>query len=228
MIFNTNAKTRLMNESASREKILQKTRNALIHKPAQSQLLNVDFESPVYTIAEEEPEVLFAHKFTSLTGKFAFCEHVDEFEQIFKEFITESGYGEVFCTENKLKDILQKAGIKYNDNADQATEHKATLTFCEYLIARTGSIMISSRQASGRKQAVFPDTHIVVAFTSQLVDDIKDALKAIKIKYGENSPSMISLISGPSRTADIEKTLVLGAHGPKEIFVFLIDDTPKK
>ncbi len=84
--------------------------------------------------------------------------------------------------------------------------------------------MISSRQDSGRKLPVFPDTHIVVAYSSQLVDDIKDALKAIKLKYADKAPSLISLISGPSRTADIEKTLILGAHGPKEIYLFLIDD----
>ena len=46
----------------------------------------------------------------------------------------------------------------------------------------------------------------------------------LKNKYGENIPSMISAITGPSRSADIEKTLVMGAHGPKEVFVFLIDD----
>ncbi|MNL89836.1 Lactate utilization protein C [compost metagenome] len=54
--------------------------------------------------------------------------------------------------------------------------------------------------------------------------DLKDAFKLIKDKYGSQIPSMISTITGPSRTADIEKTLVLGAHGPKELFVFLIDD----
>ena len=46
----------------------------------------------------------------------------------------------------------------------------------------------------------------------------------MKKKYPDNYPSMISLITGPSRTADIEKTLVMGAHGPKELYVFLIED----
>ncbi|MCK5078809.1 MAG: LUD domain-containing protein, partial [Bacteroidales bacterium] len=51
-----------------------------------------------------------------------------------------------------------------------------------------------------------------------------DALKGMKEKYGQDLPSMISLITGPSRTADIEKTLVMGAHGPRELYVFLVDD----
>ena len=99
-----------------------------------------------------------------------------------------------------------------------------SITSCEFLVARTGSIVISSRQTSGRRLAVFPSTHIVVAYTSQLVRDVKDALEGIKNKYGDQLPSMITTITGPSRTADIEKTLILGAHGTKEVYVFLVDD----
>ena len=73
---------------------------------------------------------------------------------------------------------------------------------------------------------VFPETHLIVGYTSQLVPDLKDALKNVRKKYEDNFPSQISLITGPSRTADIEKTLVLGAHGPKELYVFLIEDKP--
>ncbi len=47
--------------------------------------------------------------------------------------------------------------------------------------------------------------------------------KLIKSRYGNDLPSMITNVTGPSRTADIEKTLVLGAHGPRELFVFLLD-----
>ena len=86
--------------------------------------------------------------------------------------------------------------------------------------------MVSSKQESGRRLNVFPEVHAVIAYTWQLVPDLKQALAAIKEKYSQALPSLISVITGPSRTADIEKTLVQGAHGPKEIFVFLIDDTP--
>jgi L-lactate dehydrogenase complex protein LldG len=54
------------------------------------------------------------------------------------------------------------------------------------------------------------------------VDYPEDALVAMQEKYGNSLPSTISTITGPSRTADIEKTLVLGAHGPKEFIVFLV------
>jgi L-lactate dehydrogenase complex protein LldG len=67
----------------------------------------------------------------------------------------------------------------------------------------------------------------VLAYTSQLVLDLNDGFNRLKKQCGNSLPSMVSTITGPSRTADIEKTLVLGAHGPKELFVFLIDDSQK-
>ncbi|MDQ3193017.1 MAG: lactate utilization protein [Bacteroidota bacterium] len=213
-----------MKESTSREKILKKVRNALIHKSSKPESENIDFESPIYSKQEESAEITFAQKFTALNGKFAFCENTKEFESIIKEFSAEAALGEIYCAEESIKELLTNAGIKHTDNPAKLTSCEVSVTNCEYLIARTGSIMISSRQSSGRKLPVFPDKHIVVAYSSQLVDDIKDALKAIKLKYADKAPSLISLISGPSRTADIEKTLILGAHGPKEIYLFLIDD----
>jgi L-lactate dehydrogenase complex protein LldG len=87
--------------------------------------------------------------------------------------------------------------------------------------------MVSNANAAGRRLSIYPHQHIVIAYTSQLVLDLKDAFKIIKEKYGNQLPSMISTITGPSRTADIEKTLVLGAHGPKEFYVFLLDDGSK-
>jgi L-lactate dehydrogenase complex protein LldG len=76
---------------------------------------------------------------------------------------------------------------------------------------------------SGRRLSIYPPVHIVFAYASQIVLDLKDAFKIIKNKYGNQLPSMLTTVTGPSRTADIEKTLVMGAHGPKELFVFLLE-----
>ena len=77
-------------------------------------------------------------------------------------------------------------------------------------------------QENGRIANVYAPVHICIAYTKQLVYDIKDALLNIHQKYIQ-PPSLISLATGPSRTADIEKTLVIGVHGPKEVFCFLIE-----
>jgi L-lactate dehydrogenase complex protein LldG len=77
---------------------------------------------------------------------------------------------------------------------------------------------------AGRRLGIYPHVHIVIAYTSQLLPEIKDGLQLLHNKYAQSLPSMINMIAGPSQTADIEKTLVLGAHGPKELILFLIEN----
>jgi L-lactate dehydrogenase complex protein LldG len=62
----------------------------------------------------------------------------------------------------------------------------------------------------------------VLARRDQMVPDLPAAFELLKSEYGENIPSMISFITGPSRTADIERTIVLGAHGPKKLTVLCV------
>jgi L-lactate dehydrogenase complex protein LldG len=72
---------------------------------------------------------------------------------------------------------------------------------------------------------ILPPVHWVIARPSQLVPRWKDGWQHIKDRYALTGlPSMVSTITGPSRTADIEKTLVLGAHGPRELWVFLLEE----
>ena len=82
---------------------------------------------------------------------------------------------------------------------------------------------MSAAQESGRTVSVYAPIHICIAFSGQLVYDIKDALQLVREKYGAALPSLITFATGPSRTADIEKTLVVGVHGPKEVYLFLVD-----
>ena len=91
------------------------------------------------------------------------------------------------------------------------------------MVARTGTIVLSAAQQSGRTVSVYAPVHICIAYTHQLVYDVKDALQLIKEKYSDKIPSFITFASGPSRTADIEKTLVTGVHGPKEVYLFLVE-----
>lgn len=108
----------------------------------------------------------------------------------------------------------------YNDLASC----DASITGCELLVARTGSIFLSNLSSSGRTTSVYAPIHICIAMTSQLVYSLEDALLSLTNKYGNQLPSVLSLATGPSRTADIEKTLVVGVHGPKEVYCFLIDE----
>lgn len=97
------------------------------------------------------------------------------------------------------------------------------LTVCELLVAQTGSVCVTSAQSGGRVLSVLPEHHVVVAYRSQIVGDLSDAYAELARRYPKGYPSMISFITGPSRTGDIERILVLGAHGPKRLTVLLVD-----
>ena len=210
-----------MKVSISKEKILKKIRQAL------STSVPVPFpqsegNESVFQPATQEAEVEFAENFTKLQGKFSFCLNEKEFEQQLQTLIASRKWSKLYCREEQLKLMLQQNSFTQNFFDDLAT-CDASITTCELLIARTGSMMMSSAQQSGRTVSVYAPVHICVAYTDQLVYDIKDALLRMKEKYGEKLPSLITLATGPSRTADIEKTLVVGVHGPKEVFCFLIE-----
>jgi L-lactate dehydrogenase complex protein LldG len=96
------------------------------------------------------------------------------------------------------------------------------ITACDALIGQTGSILLTSRSAGGRALSVLPPHHLVIARADQLVPDLPAAFELLSARYGENYPSFITFITGPSRTGDIERILVLGAHGPKNLTVILI------
>ena len=213
-----------MQETTSREKILKKIRNALINK-SDKPAIAVDYESDIYFNADESLDLIFAEEFTKIAGKFGYCQNENEFIALLKSLISEKKWEKIYCIDEILKSFLKNGEISFTCEEADFKNMKVGITRCEYLIARLGSVMVSSKQASGRRLNVFPESHIVLAYSSQLVPDIKDALKNIKKKYEHNFPSLISVISGPSRTADIEKTLVMGAHGPKNLYVFLIDDS---
>jgi len=213
-----------MEDSTSKEKVLKKIRDALIEKTDPPYPI-LDMESSVYEPLTEPLDVTFAEELLKVSGKFGYCESEDEFITFLQSYILEQDWPVMYCYDHQLQDLLKQGGIPFESDPEKLTDMKLGITRCESLIARLGTVMVSSNVSPGRKMTVFPEIHIVVAYTSQLVADLKDALKYVRKKYSDNFPSLISLVTGPSRTADIEKTLVLGAHGPKELYVFLIEDT---
>ncbi len=212
-----------MEEYSSREKVLKNVRNAGINQ-AECPYTDIDFSLNVFKESADTADVAFAKAFVAIAGKFVYCADEGEFVQSISTFAKEYKWNNLHCFEPKIKDLLVKAEVPFSEDPKTVTEAVQGITLCEYLIARLGSIMVSSAQASGRRLIVYPDVHIVVAYSSQIVPDLTEALTKISEKYKENFPSLVSVISGPSRTADIEKTLVMGAHGPRDLYLFLIDD----
>jgi L-lactate dehydrogenase complex protein LldG len=98
----------------------------------------------------------------------------------------------------------------------------AGITACDALIAQTGSVLVTGRSAGGRALSVLPPHHVVIARREQLLPDLPAAFDLLKQKYAPDYPAFISFITGPSRTGDIERILVLGAHGPKKLTIFCL------
>lgn len=211
-----------MEEITSREKVLKKIRSALLNKN-ENPYPSLDTESSVYPDFTDSLDITFAREFTRVSGKFIYCEGEADLRTNLQSLMTEKHWEEVYCIDPEVIPMIDHPGIQVQSEKDALTRMTVGITRCEYLIARFGSIMVSSKQASGRKMNAFPETHIVIARTNQIVADIKDAVAGMQTRYAGSFPSMVSLITGPSRTADIEKTLVMGAHGPKELYVFLLD-----
>ena len=98
----------------------------------------------------------------------------------------------------------------------------AAITSCEAIVAQLGSILVSSATSGGRALSILPHVHVVVARVDQVVPDLATAIAQTQARHGDRLPSMLSFITGPSRTGDIERILVLGAHGPKELYLILV------
>ena len=216
-----------MYEAKSKEIILRRVREALA-KSAPFLPPTPDFTSPLYPVVPiEDMSILFAENFIRNAGVFIYCENQEDFFDQLYIYKKEQHLQHLYVWERNLQAALAHAGIEFSDNEETFVQDaEASLTTCESLITRTGSLLVSSANAGGRRLSIYPPTHMVVAQGSQLVRDIKDALQRLRNKYKESFPSMVSVVSGPSRTADIEKTLVMGAHGPKQLVLFLIDDLP--
>jgi L-lactate dehydrogenase complex protein LldG len=212
-----------MKVSQAKENIFKKIRQALTNSTPLP-FPQSEGNNTVFQVSQQELEIEFAEKFTNLLGKFIFCVNHEELASQLNALADHNNFKNIFCREEKLKSVLSKNNYS-NFSSTDLGECDAAITSCELLIARTGSIVMSSAQASGRTVSVYAPIHICIAYTNQLVYDIKDGLSLLKEKFQNNLPSLITFATGPSRTADIEKSLVVGVHGPKEVYVFLVDET---
>jgi len=212
-----------MEESTSREKVLKKVRHALIYK-TDNPFPKVDFDSPVYKPMNETPDVNFAQEFTKAGGVFVYCENESELVSTLSALYTECKWHNLYCAEPEFQYILTQADVPFDCDEENLQELNVAVTGCEFLISRLGSIMVSSK--TSRRLNVYPEIHVVIAYVHQLVNDLKDAFEAVQSKYSGKLPSMLSVVTGPSRTADIEKTLIMGAHGPRELYLILVEAPP--
>lgn len=208
---------------SSREKILNRLKEARESRSGEL-IPEPDFQSPIYHEPKGSLADWFQENLELVAGKVYRPRNLNEAVKLIAEFKNEENWTNLFCADKLLQSALTKRKVEFQQNEDDFLKLQVGITPCEFLVAHLGSVMISSGGDSGRRLHVFPETHLVVAHQRQLVKHLDDAMEAIQLKYHGNLPSSITNITGPSRTADIEKTLVMGMHGPKKLIVLLCDE----
>ncbi len=212
----------MLKNNSSKEKIYNNIKAALSDE-MKSPYSDADMETDIYYNPTNDLVSTFVENFELISGKTIQCKDEEESLAQLAKLIQRHQWKSVFSKNKALIEKGNDQGIKISTPNISEDDGQVWITECEYLISRLGSIMVSSSSIDGRIAHAFPAVHIIIAQKEQIVWDIKDAMDALMEKYKNNMPSMITMIAGPSRTADIEKTLVMGAHGPKEIYVLLIN-----
>jgi len=215
-----------MQKIKSSELIMKRIRNANLNQ-MDNNFEDVDLEKDIYAPLDDDIEVNFAQELNQNGGTFVFCNNEEELVNNLHLLSVERKWDSLFTKDKSIQELLSKYTISYSESETDFLKTKNGITQCEALVARLGSVLISSKQMSGRRMNFFPNTHIVIAHLDQVVATVKDALIEVNKKYEGKFPSMTTLITGPSRTADIEKTLIMGMHGPRELIVFMLEQPLK-
>ncbi len=107
----------------------------------------------------------------------------------------------------------------------QAADSFIGITSADYCIAQTATLPMKTRVGQPRCVSLLPSIHIAVIKPEQILSDLKELYTLLKWDIDEQAEGItdcMTFITGPSKTADIEATLVNGAHGPRELYLFVL------
>ena len=213
-------------DTTNKEQILAKVRNALIEKP-EALFKDIDQRSETWVPIKEEDgtDITFVQHFKELGGIFIYLESEREFADCMKQLALENGWESLWCTSPAMQRLLAIHDIPFTtEKTRNPKQQLVCLTDCECLVAQTGSIVISDTLSQSQQAYANPDVLLVYATTKQIVNGMKDVFVMLKKKYQVERPSQVAIITGPSRTTDIEQTLVMGASGVRQVAVFLVEE----
>ncbi|MFY9661444.1 MAG: LUD domain-containing protein [Terriglobales bacterium] len=209
-------------ENSSRDRILQQIRAGLrtvVPEPPALASDRVIFEPVANPLERFQQECVLNLMECALTAdRAASARQLSQVLQSLPE-------GEIFVQDDpSLRQLIEVAApgrpIRWSSQGAPAEASQATITLADALIAQTGSILVTAG-CGGRGASVIAPCHIVYATVDQLVPDLTTALSRASRDGILDRNSFACVISGSSRTADIEKILVQGAHGPRRLVVIL-------
>ena len=214
-----------LSERTNKEQILAKVREAVMTKD-ENLFKDVNMQVDTWTPFKEEDgaDFTFVERFKENGGIFVYFESKENFLDAMKQYVVENQWEPLCSTSKKMHEIFKDSGIALS--RDYTTKRKKTvsITDCECLIAHTGSVVVTDKCAGSRAAYSNADVLLVFASPSQIVASMKDAIHLVKEKYGSDRPSETVIISGASKSTEIDNQLVIGAQGIKQIALFLVED----
>ena len=216
----------MASSNPSRERILERIRTGL-RTPA-APIEDKGVSGPIFA-AVENPLERFQQECKANLMECLLTANVAESAKGLAQVLNSLPAGEIFVQDHpalrRLVENEQMARpIRWSSEGGPAETSKATITLAEALVAQTGSVFVTS-SCGGRGASVVAPCHIIYAHAEQLVPNLVTALRDATQQARLENNSFACIISGSSRTADIEKILVQGAHGPMRLVVIL-ETTP--
>ncbi len=162
----------------------------------------------------------FTHYFKNNGGKFIYCENWEETLEAFDNIMIENDWYEqdVFCMEDQLRKKFDGFNLNFVNKADS----KFLLSTCESLVANTGAILLSSHQVKEKKLSELPYNMIVLATTSQIVENISEGLRIINNQRSPHIPSNITTIQ--NFETQKEKDFMTQGSSTKNLYLLLLED----
>jgi L-lactate dehydrogenase complex protein LldG len=237
--------------NGSRAEILGRIRRAIASPPLEHRhghqpettdirkLFASDYQDP--SLVEQ-----FRTEFSRVSGEMAVCTDSESVIDTIRDLIQSSNFTAVAISQHPLCRRLQleeklKAELPQihfvNETMDSESSFERSqlrerlsgvelsVTGTEYLIADIGTIVTLSNPQASREISLLPEAHLVLATPDQIYPNMAELFREIHEKHGDTLPgSTLTLITGPSRTADIEKVLIKGVHGPTRLLAILLDE----
>lgn len=202
----------------AKERILKNIREGLM-EASDHPFPNMDFEQSIYPEMENNLALEFAQHFVNEhNGEFYFCENPKEFVLHMRQLMEDRKWDNISCVDEDLKILFERVQFnQYNSNKDNF----AGVTLAESLIARDGSILISSHQKEAHDYLLNHDAIILVTSTNHIQAELNDGLNVIRKKYN-STPNCISIIKGSKPEEQLSR--FSNIYTAKEIHLFLIDN----
>ena len=213
--------------TTNKEQILALLRNAVIEKP-EAMFKDIDLQTDTWKPIREEDgnAITFVQRFKDMGGIFIYLENEAELGECLKQLAPQNGWGALWCASPEMQALLEKYGVSYVVDEPNRNDHPkiASIIPCDYLMAQTGSIIVTDGKAGARKAYTNPDILLVMARADQIVVGLKEAMQNLNKHLGDSGTSQAVILTGTTRSYDIEQEIVQSVFGPRQIAVFLVDE----